>query len=247
MAQCFNHTFRVSASVILLLFFISNLIMGQGIEQEEGLRIHIVHAQTRQPLTRALVKVGKHMQVFTMDEEGYCLIPMRVLPETGTISLEIYQTGIPTQYIQLPQSRLSHEVEVSLFPAAEPFTLEGKVINSHDEVMPFVTIVLWEDDLVRFGTVTNEQGEFSFSIPWGNEWVNDRIENLTLEARYLGGRYPTTLAGYAEDDILIEIPRVQREPQGCVFEDPIDPMVYSSTGMQISRLSPTDYWSVSIW
>ncbi len=118
-------------------------------------------------------------------------------------------------------------------------TVKGKVLDSHGETMPFVTIsVLAQDSTLLTGTITDEKGEYAIDVP---------TENLILQASYIG--FQTVCGGpdfvlreeaekLEEVEVKAKRPLIERQMDKLVLNVSQSPLAAGSNGNDILRRAP---------
>lgn len=121
-------------------------------------------------------------------------------------------------------------------------TIQGTVIDSKGEAMPFVTIsVLAQDSSLITGTITDEDGKYAI------EDVRLKNEDCIIQASYVG--YRTTFGGpdfvlreeterIAEVEVKAKKPLIERQMDKLVVNVSASPLSAGSNGNDILRRSP---------
>ena len=126
--------------------------------------------------------------------------------------------------------------------SASAETINGKVINTKGETMPFVTIsVLAQDSSLITGAITDEEGKYEISN------FKSQISNCIIQASYIG--YQTAFGGpdfvlREETELLKEVevkakkPLIERQMDKLVVNVSASPLAAGSNGNDILRRAP---------
>ena len=145
---------------------------------------------------------------------------------------------------QLAQATSVEAPQVPSIAVPYPYTISGQVIDHEGMPLAFAIVVIYEGDLIRFGTQADEDGKFRLTI----EWDQEELGELEMVARYMGDQTERIrLKANAIENLLIEFPEPPKIDCICTPFISHYPLEYRGSGMRIAPAYRYVNWEFEQW